>query len=238
MWEHEYVVRDDGKIALKDDGDPAIKRVLGTRRHMVGLDLGMKDQSAFVVALQEQLPIWDTGMRQVLGKPSHRIVAGDFLSSDSYHQLVQIVINLINDKALIRPKLLVDIGAAGRAFCDTLAEHPDYKKNMVRVQITSGEKSSNQHTHWNVARNKLIGDLQVAVATGDVVIDDFERRDQLKRELEAFIVKETASGTEKIEGRVGASHNDLALAAALALFGILEPGIAGSYGQRKLASAW
>ena len=152
----------------------------------------MKDRSAFVVALQEQLPIWDTPFKQVLDKPSHRIVAGDFLTADSYHALVQIVVRLLNDKALIRPKLIVDIGAAGRAFCDTLVEHRDYvKDSLLRVQITTGSNANNLQTHWTVARNKLIQDLQVAVTTGEMVIDDFPMRAQLKRELEAFTVTET-----------------------------------------------
>lgn len=235
--ELEYVTRDDGSVAVQCSDDPCISRVLGWRRHWVGLDLGAVDASAYCVLLDEQLPTWDTGSKQILGPRRLEVVGGDFLQAESYHQLQVIVWNLMKQPQLIRPTLICDIGSAGRAFADGYEAHPDYAKrpHLIRLQITGGEAETNVGTHWRAARNKILGDAHTHITNGDVELADWPMRDQLVKELALFTQKEGPSGQRKIEGaRIAGSHLDLAMAASYTIWAAHNHVLCGDYGPKPL----
>lgn len=237
----DIIVRDDGKLALPSDSDPAVKRALGTRHLVAGLDLAMaRDRTALVIGERVQVPYWVHGQLQALRDPVTTVIGGDFIEAADYNELVLMVMNLMKQPVLKDCKLIVDGTGVGAAWCDAFAAHPDYKtmKNMVRVQITSGENITDQRTHWRIARNRLFGDLGIALQNGDLRLADFPRRDDLKAEIEGLTMKINPSGQKRIEGgslKRGASHADLAAAAGLMWFGLSEPQFFVDYGARPFA---
>lgn len=237
----EIIERADGKLVLPSDGDPAVVRVQGRRQLAVGLDLAMRrDRTAFCAVELVQRPRWVHSQLQELEDPEMTVMAGNFVEAANYHELVQVIMNLMKKPELARSKLVVDIGASGRAWADAFAAHPYYEqlKNLIRVQITAGEKDKNVGAHWNVARNLLLEGTGNAIQNGDLKLADFPMRDALKSELEGFVVKMGSTGRKKIEGgstKRGASHADLATACALAHWALSNPHIMGNYGPRPLA---
>jgi hypothetical protein len=100
--------------------------------------------------------------------------------------------------------------------------------NFVPVMTTAGmvSTSTGSDTIVHVGKNHLVGIVQSALQGGRLAIADSEHKATLQKELELFGVEITKSGNEKFEA-IGEAHDDLVMAAAMALWG------ADTYGAPK-----
>ena len=84
------------------NSDPAIKKVRGYRRFLVGLDIAQGvDRTAYTIIRDERLPQYDpnTG-NQMLGKRSRTVVTAAHVPPMSYDALAQVTRNLMRDPAI------------------------------------------------------------------------------------------------------------------------------------------
>jgi hypothetical protein len=122
---------------------------------------------------------------------------------------------------LARPELAgadvyVDGTGVGRAVCDLLR---DTGLKFTAVHITSGRNVTGGAGVAGVPKLELISRLQAALHAGELKIaKTLPEAGAFVRELAAFRVQQTDSGALTFNAKQGA-HDDLVLAAALALWG-------------------
>lgn len=234
----DYLIK--GEQVFLPHPDPAIVKVEGYRRFLVGQDIAQAvDRNAYAIILDERLPIW-TDRGQDLGPRRREIVRADFLPQMSYSDLAIVTRNLMMDPAIAgRAYLCCDAGGVGRAYADLLntkgVQH-------TRVQITGGESENEVKERGvsfnNVGKNRLLSALNSALHVKDLTIGNFPKRDELRQELESFEVEITAAGRMKIDGGTAFSHNDLAMAASLAFYLSDHRSVGAFYGARAIAGYW
>ncbi len=225
-----------GEDLILRSKDPAIKKVKGHRRFLVGLDIAQGiDRTAFSIILDESVPSKDRLL------PRRReIVRADHIPSMSYADLAVVVKNLMADKSLVgRSHLAVDASGVGRAFCDIL-QTKDVPH--VRVQMTGGESESETkekgRTFSNVGKARLLSALNSALHTGDLKVGNFASRDLLRQELESFEADITKAGRLVIEGGTSFGHGDLAVASCLAYWLSDHRSVGAFIGETPLRGYW
>jgi hypothetical protein len=220
--------------------DPAVTVVPGYRRYLVGLDIAQSiDANAFAIILDERIPR-QTAYAQELAPRRRTVVRAERIPQMSYTELAQVVRNLMTDPAIAaNAYLVVDAGGPGRAFCDLLNTR---NVRHTRMQIVGGDNESQTTergtTFNNVGKNMLLGSLNSALHTGDLLIGDFPMRNELQHELESFEASIGTSGRMKIEGGTKAGHADIAMAAAMAHW-LSDHRTVGAYiGEAPLKGFW
>ena len=192
--------------------------------YFVGLDLGQKvDYSAIaVVERVDPLPVcldyagWLRGELRVESEFVVRHLERVGLGT-SYVSVVRRVEEMARTPELRgRCTVVVDGTGVGRAVIDLLRES-NMDCELVAVQITSGGQVRPSRGMWNVPKKDLIGVLQVLLERGRLLFaEGLPRMRTLVDELMAMQVRVTASGSEQFGAWRAGSHDDLALAVALA----------------------
>jgi len=116
------------------------------------------------------------------------------------------------------PEVIVDRTGVGRPVCDLLKQSGVSHK---AVTITAGIKETLGSGGFNVPKQNLISNLQVALSTGRLQIaKGLELGETLREELYNFGLKVNVATTNiSYEAWREGEHDDLVLAAALAAWG-------------------
>ena len=230
-----------GEDLILRNPDPAINKVKGYRRYLVGFDIGQaKDPSAYTVIKDERLPEYGPNGHQQLGERKREIVTADRIPSMSYTDLAQVARNLTRDPAIHgRAYMAVDASGVGRAFCDILNTK---SVPHVRVQMTGGdaenEVKEQGRTFSNVGKARLLSALNSALHTGELRMGNFAARSTLQEELESFEAEITAAGRTVIDGGTGFGHADIAVSAALAFWLSDHRSVGTMIGEVPLRGYW
>lgn len=128
-----------------------------------------------------------------------------------------------------RAHTYIDYTGVGRGVMDMfkLTRMP----RLHPVTITPGNAVTRTVDGWHVAKLELISRIQALFHAGELIIaKDLADTATLARELQDFRVTFSSAGNAQFGAREGA-HDDLVLAAAMAIFGatraepIMEPGL-------------
>lgn len=196
---------------------------------VVGVDLGQaRDFSAIVideVSLSERRkhhpgePQSVYGAAQTMRRHRIRHVQRIPLGTSYPDVIAEVKARLLGLPAMPRqPALIVDATGCGRPVVDEMRRaglHP------VGATITYGSQWSHDERGFNirVAKGLLASVIAVALDTERLTIAaDGQHRETLRDELRAFRVKVTSSQNETFESWREADHDDLVLAAALAVW--------------------
>lgn len=192
--------------------------------YFLGLDLGQRrDYSAISVVervapapVQLSYATWLQGELRLEDEFVVRHLERVGLGT-SYVSVVSRVAEMVRSPEL-RGKctVVVDGTGVGRAVLDLLRES-EMDCELVAVQITGGGRARPSHGMWNVPKRDLIGVLQVLLEKGRLVFaEELPRMRALVEELMAMEVRVTQRGNEQFGAWREGSHDDLAVAVALA----------------------
>lgn len=122
----------------------------------------------------------------------------------------------------LRPLVLVDYTGVGRPVFDMFLEPPALRFAQGIAIISEGEVIPNS-AGWSVPKVELVSKLQALLHSGNLKIHmGLSDAPVLVRELNDFRVKYSDAGSATFNAGEGA-HDDLALALALAVFGLSRP---------------
>lgn len=190
----------------------------------VGLDLGQKKDYTAIAVVERQEPelgrdghLW--WMRQpeelearLAVRHLERVALGT-----SYVSIVARVREMVHSVELRgRCTLVVDGTGVGGAVVDLLRE-ADLDCELVAVTITGGGSARSRGGFWNVPKRELVGVVQVLLEQERLVFAaGMERAGTLVDEFLAMRVRVTAGGGEQFGAWREGTHDDLALAVAMA----------------------
>jgi terminase large subunit-like protein len=179
-------------------------------RFIIGLDLGqMQDYTAIAVA--ERLG------KSKKDRAYHLRHLERFELGTSYPDVVKRVKELVNTEPLKRnAKLVADATGVGVPVVDMLWQAG---LSLIPVLITGGDSVSTSGIFWKAPKRDLITQLQVLLQSGRLKIaEGLPESLTLINELLAFKVKITASANDTYGVWREGVHDDLVLAAALAVW--------------------
>jgi hypothetical protein len=197
----------------------------------VGVDLGQsKDFTAVVVNERveaERVRLERSPFQPVAGEVSRQRLVRHrfsflhrFQLGTPYPEIVDTLGRLLKQLPQRRdaPALYVDATGVGRPVIDTMRGkglHP------VGITITAGlDVNRKAFNDIRIPKRNLASLMQVVLQTERLKIaEDMPMTPVLVRELEAFKVKISAAGNEGFEAWREADHDDLVLAAAIAVWG-------------------
>jgi hypothetical protein len=121
---------------------------------------------------------------------------------------------------LDKPALIVDATGVGVAVCDILAKAALPIGALVRVVITAGHAvTKGTKGGWNVPKRELVSVAQSALQGGRLdIVPTLKEAKTLGRELQNFKVKINLNATETYEAWRAGEHDDLCLAACMAVW--------------------
>jgi hypothetical protein len=205
------------------------------REFFIGLDLGQRrDRTAFVVlevadiASKHLSAVTFAPERSIRRTVRHleRVPVGT-----PYPEVVERAIRIADRLARAAPtSLIVDATGGGIPVADSLRK-PSAKWRLAPVIINAGYRDTYVDGFWRVSKQDLIGRLQLAFDFGEFQIEpSLSETETLVQELTAM------RGFERKRGRTieapGTAHDDLALALALAWWGV-ETRLPGTLGVDK-----
>lgn len=213
----ELITLEGGRVVLPTNADPAIERVIGHSRYVLGMDLGRSDPSALVLLHDEQLPEYVAPLRQRLGARRRTVVWADRVADTAYTDLARHVAALLAKPTLQgRTQLVVDATGLGQPFCDVLTEGGI---DHIAVTMTAGQAWQRKGNKATVAKNVLLETLATGFETGALdIAHDLPLREQLVQEVASFELETTAAGNLVLAGGGRGHHADMAIALALAWF--------------------
>jgi hypothetical protein len=204
-----------------------------SKSFFIGVDLGQaQDYTAIVVIEAERV---DSGETRAWGDPIYhdelRVIHAERFRGVLYPDVAEKV-RLLKAEEKLRgstyhrvtstwsesfPTVVVDRTGVGPAVTDLL------KKSGVShmgVSITAGDRERHDNKGWYVPKRNLVSALQVAFSTGRMKIaSGLELASILKEELLNFKLKiNVATGHDSYEAWREGEHDDLVLAAALAVW--------------------
>lgn len=213
------VYRPNGQVVNETDGDPAIPRVTGYRKYLIGADLGQSnDFSAVCVLKDEALPIID-GDKVIVGPRNRTVVFADRFRGVSYIDVVDYLIRLKNaDPFKGKTDLAIDGTSIGRVCSDILHE-----QNITHwaVTMTGGQDWSKKNARYvNCGKTFLVENLAVLFASGDLKFaPDLPLRPDIEADLASFTTMTTAAGNQIItQSRSVGGHGDLGIALMVSAF--------------------
>jgi Terminase-like family. len=134
----------------------------------------------------------------------------------SYLDIASQLAAMLGTQKLVGARVFIDATGVGRPVCDLLRSAGI---KHTAVTITGGR---DEHQHGNaatVSKLLLISKLQAVLHSDELKIaDELPEAKAFMRELQEFRVSWTAAGNIQFGARQGA-HDDLVLAAALAIYG-------------------
>jgi hypothetical protein len=216
------VVEEDWRYTLK-------------REFFIGLDLGQRrDRTAFAIievadiASPHRSAVTFATERATRRAVRHleRVPVGT-----PYPDVVEKAIRIADKLAnAAQTNLIVDATGGGIPVADSLRK-PAAKWRLAPVIINAGYRDTYVDGFWRVAKQDLIGRLQLAFDFGEFQIEaSLPETETLVQELTAM------RGFERKRGRTmeapGSAHDDLALALALAWWGV-ETRLPGTLGVDK-----
>jgi len=190
---------------------------------VIGLDLGQAQDYSALAAMQRTW--WRKGQqpdprtaalwhqvkylqRWRLGTP-YTVIA---------QQVAELYRSIDTDVAQWGAKLVVDAGGPGRPVIDLLKAK---RLKPIAVTITSGDTwHQREDGSYTAPKRDICSALVVAAQGGDVKIAaELSEAEELRREIDSFGYKiNRRTGAETYEGMDDNIHDDLVLAAALALW--------------------
>jgi hypothetical protein len=197
-------------------------------RFVIGLDLGQSRDFTAMITDQvfEVDGVWPVVYHHKLVH-SHRFQLGT-----SYPEVTDAVIRLMEQLPTQEqpPELIVDATGVGRPVVDSLKERG---LEPIAVTITGGiDTNIKSATDWRVPKRQLASLMQVLLQTQRLKIAQaMPLTATLVKELAAFKVKVTLAGREEFEAWREADHDDLVLAAALAVYGAENPALTHRYDE-------
>jgi hypothetical protein len=181
----------------------------------VGLDLGQSADFSALCVMQRTGD--DRANYQFACRHLHR-----WKLRTPYPAIVSDTVRLMNTPELQsgpqRPMLAVDATGVGAPVID-LFKREDHKANLKPIQIVGGSTVSSEHDVTRVPKRNLVSTVQVYLQSKRLKIaSQLPEADTLTRELQNFQVKITDSANDTYGAWREGTHDDLVLAAALALW--------------------
>ena len=183
-------------------------------RHVLGLDLGQQSDFSALAVLEDT----DAYLSDEAGWVSTYAVRHlhRWPLKTKYPSIVADVADMLKDKRLLDPILVVDGTGVGTAVCDLL-DDAGLGIPVRRVVITGGLKvSHDEDGSYHVPKKELVSVLQTLLQTKRLTIARLPERETLVRELLEFKVKISAALNEIYGSWRERAHDDLVLAVALA----------------------
>lgn len=208
----------DGRVINETGHDPAIERVTGFVRYVIGADLGQaNDFSSAVVIKDQQLPVHD-GTRVKLGPRERTVVFADKFRGVSYVDVVDYLIRLRNAPPFGgKSQLVIDGTSIGRVVSDMMHEQ---SVDHTAVQMTGGQEWRRSGRYVNASKTLMIENLAVLFASGDLKFaHDLAMRKEIEEDLASFTTQTTAAGNQIItQSRNASGHGDTGIALIVAAF--------------------
>src|SRR6266576_103911 len=196
--------------------------------HFIGIDLGQAyDHTAIAVLERTEIPIGQSPVtfeRIVETRYTFRHLERLPLGMD-YPSMVQHVRNLVQRPELAQSgaTLVVDATGVGRPVVDLL-RRASLPCRVIPVTITGGDKETCESIMWHVPKRDLIAGLIVLFQRGEVSICGHLPESQtLAAELANMRIKVSLSGHDTYTTWREGQHDDLVLAAALAVWRATRP---------------
>jgi hypothetical protein len=206
------------------------------RQFVVGLDLGQSQDFTGLVILEkaEFLGAWNaaTFAHEVETAVRMRYIERMPLGT-SYPDIVTWVGRVMESKGMTEGKksLVVDATGVGRPVVDLL-ERAEMPCKILPVTITGGATEGMTKGAHRVPKRDLIMGLLVMLQEGELEIAKGLREGEaLMKELADMRVQMTSGGRERYGAKSGA-HDDLVMAAALAVWGVKWIAGRGTVGER------
>ena len=201
------------------------------RQCFMGLDLGQQsDPTAIAIAEQGHGPLGETDWeRQVPAERRYAIRHLERLPlGTSYPAVVTRICALVAQPPLLgAAQLAVDATGVGLPVVDMLRAAPLYDTPLYPVLITSGDHVTEDRGIYHVPKRTLVAHLQVLLQAERLKIAAaLAEAVTLTRELLNFKIKITAAANDVYGVWREGQHDDLVLAAALAIW-LGEQGRAG-----------
>lgn len=208
----------DGRVINETGHDPAIERVTGFVRYVIGADLGQaNDFSSAVVIKDQQLPVHD-GTCVKLGPRERTVVFADKFRGVSYVDVVDYLIRLRNAPPFGgKSQLVIDGTSIGRVVSDMMHEQ---SVDHTAVQMTGGQEWRRSGRYVNASKTLMIENLAVLFASGDLKFaHDLAMRKEIEEDLASFTTQTTAAGNQIItQSRNASGHGDTGIALIVAAF--------------------
>ena len=213
----------DGRVINETGHDPAIERVTGFVRYVIGADLGQaNDFSSAVVIKDQQLPVHD-GTRVKLGPRERTVVFAGKFRGVSYVDVVDYLIRLRNAPPFGgKSQLVIDGTSIGRVVSDMMHEQ---SVDHTAVQMTGGQEWRRSGRYVNASKTLMIENLAVLFASGDLKFaHDLAMRKEIEEDLASFTTQTTAAGNQIItQSRNASGHGDTGIALIVAASQYLTP---------------
>jgi hypothetical protein len=178
-------------------------------RYICGVDLAKeRDYSALAVIADIEA---DPPHYQLVHLDQQRL-------GTEYLEVVQWIEATLTTPPLSRSiPLVLDVGGPGASVLELVRARG---LAAVPVRLVGGERETRDHAGvWNVAKGALVSVLDIALGADQLrIATGLPFADALRGQLRAFTRKLTDAGTARFEARTEAAHDDLVIAAALALW--------------------
>jgi hypothetical protein len=201
-------------------------------KYFVGLDLGQRhDFTALAVLERRERAVGGLDPVTYL-QPSKTELVVRYLErmklGTAYPQVLERVKRLVSQHPLKgNCTLLVDATGVGAPVVDWI-KRSDLNCVMVPITITGGGRSVERSGGNYVTRTDLLSGVQVHLERQELILPDpMPELDRLIEELTALRIQTGARGRVRVDSESSATHDDLAIALALACWGAGRPGRSG-----------
>lgn len=120
--------------------------------------------------------------------------------------------------------VLVDATGVGDAVVEMVRLQllSSSRVRLMEVTITGGQGATHRGNRWSVSKSSLIAQLTAALEQQEIRFGDFPHREATQRELLAYRVKPSSvsGGADRLEAEKDSDHDDLVIAAALAVYAV------------------
>jgi hypothetical protein len=189
-----------------------------------GLDLGQTTDPTALAGLEVPLDV---------GAPRTICFLKRWHLGTPYPEIVADVVKILNHPLVAGSRLMVDQTGVGRAVVDLF--RATHALRITGITITGGTQSSQVERDWRVPKNDLVAAV-VALSQSDKlhVSPELPDGETLKKELANFRTKITAALNETYSSWREGQHDDLLLAAAMAVWAARRFGV-GPYEPPAIA---
>jgi hypothetical protein len=221
---------------VPSDANPYVRR----SDWAIGLDIGQANDPTALCAVEairwSMSPSFEAAFRHPRGQyydQEHRDIASakprDELHIRALKRLplgtpypaqCEIIVALLSDPRLAGAAVYLDRTGVGRPVSDLFRQHGI---KHIAVTITAGREEHLDGNDISVPKLHLISRLQAALHSGELrIAKQLAEAQAFVRELQEFRATFTQVGNLQFGARQG-SHDDLVLAAALAVYGVGRP---------------
>ena len=208
-----------------------MSRTETTTRHILGLDLGKRqDPSSLVTAEhrrtietsvnyrhtgQRRQPKVDSSVSEEVKQSAFSVVRIDrFSLGTEYRDVAETTRRVMESPKTKAPTLVLDANGVGDAVTEILK---DVGVSPVPIYTTGGREVNREGGSWSVPKAEVVSALQVLLQDGRLdIAEGLDLADQLITEMKAFSVRYTDAGNVRFEHSGEGHHGDTVIALALA----------------------